>query len=357
MDVYKRLAKKLDELPNGYPSTDSEVELKILKKIFAPEEAEMALLMKPIPEAVEAIADRIGKPIPEMQAILDDMVVKGQIGSFKLGGQRFYMLFPFVIGIYEFQLNRMDKDFLGLVHEYEPDLLKTFGAHKPAVARVIPVQKEVEGELTVFLYEDVRRMIEESRSFQLSDCICRKEKAMNGHECNHTRQGCLTLSPEENAFDGHRLGEIITKEEATKVITKAEEDGLVHCTYNVQQGHMFICNCCSCCCGMLRAVKDFQAPYMVARSNFVASIDADSCAACGDCAEGRCPMDAITENDNAFEVSLERCIGCGVCTSVCPTESIALVRRAEGELDIPPDHLMEWNVQRAANRGIELKLD
>jgi hypothetical protein len=34
MDVYKRLARKLDELPEGYPTTRSGVELKILRKIF-----------------------------------------------------------------------------------------------------------------------------------------------------------------------------------------------------------------------------------------------------------------------------------------------------------------------------------
>lgn len=98
-DVYKRLAQKLDDLPQGYPATESGIELKILQKIFAPDEAEMALTIKPIPETVEAIAERLGKPVPEMQAILDDMVEKGQIGSFKLFGQQMYMFFPFVIGV------------------------------------------------------------------------------------------------------------------------------------------------------------------------------------------------------------------------------------------------------------------
>ena len=68
-DVYQRLAKKLDELPNGFPSTESGVELKILRKIFTPEEAEMTLKMRPIPETVEAIAERLGKSVDEMQAI------------------------------------------------------------------------------------------------------------------------------------------------------------------------------------------------------------------------------------------------------------------------------------------------
>ena len=33
-DVYEQLAKKLDKIPNGFPATESGVELKILRKIF-----------------------------------------------------------------------------------------------------------------------------------------------------------------------------------------------------------------------------------------------------------------------------------------------------------------------------------
>ena len=82
-DVYKRLAKKLDELPNGYPATESGVELKLLEHMFAPDEAEMFIKLRPILESVETIAERIGKPIDEMQAILDDMVLKGQLEPVK----------------------------------------------------------------------------------------------------------------------------------------------------------------------------------------------------------------------------------------------------------------------------------
>ena len=38
--TYKNLAKVLDTRPNGFPETDSGVEIKILKKIFRPEDAE-----------------------------------------------------------------------------------------------------------------------------------------------------------------------------------------------------------------------------------------------------------------------------------------------------------------------------
>ena len=356
-DVYKRLAQRLDGLPNGYPATESGVELKILEKIFTPDEAEMTMKMRPMPETVEAVAERLDKPVDEMQAILDDMVEKGQIGSFKMFGQQMYMLFPFVIGIYEFQLHRMDKELSELFEEYAPLLVGTMGAFAPAVARVVPISTEIKQDLHVHRHEDIRRMIEEAKSFMENECICRKERALEGHACDHLRNACLAFSSEENAFDKYGKGKIISREEALKVMADAEEDGLVHCTYNIEDGQVFVCNCCSCCCGILRGVKEYNAPYILAKSNFVATIDQDTCAQCGVCADERCPVDAIIEEDDEYKVLPERCIGCGACVPSCPTESITLERKPESEHVAPPANLMEWNIKRAAERGIEMKLD
>jgi hypothetical protein len=44
-DVYRRLQRHLDELPVGYPATASGVELRILERLFTPEEAEVALAL------------------------------------------------------------------------------------------------------------------------------------------------------------------------------------------------------------------------------------------------------------------------------------------------------------------------
>ena len=356
-DVYKRLAKRLDELPNGYPATESGVELKILQKIYEPEEAEMTLKMRPMPETVGAVADRLGKPVDEMQAILDNMAEKGHIGSFKMAGQQMYMLFPFLVGIYEFQLNRMDKELAELFEEYVPQLIETVGGFEPAVARVVPLSTEIKQDLHVHRYEDVRGMLESAKSFQVAECICRKEQALEGNPCKHTLETCLYFSPEENAYEKYVKGKVISKEEALKVMADAEEEGLVHCTYNIQDGQVFVCNCCSCCCGILRGVKDFHAPHVLAKSHFVASLDQESCEACGVCADERCPMDAIVEENGGYEVLAERCIGCGACVPSCPTESIALERKPESEHDTPPANLMAWYMDRAANRGVEIKID
>jgi Fe-S-cluster-containing hydrogenase component 2 len=354
--VYKRLAEKLDQIPNGFPATDTGVELRLLQRVFSPEDAELALQLEHAPETVAVVAKRIGKSIPETRETLDRMVEKGQIGSVKASGKQIYMLYPFIIGLYEFRVNKLDQEFVELFEEYIPRVGLNLGAFKPALQRVVPVNQQIEGEEQVHRYEDLRRRIEEARSFQVMECICRQHQAIKGNPCKHTYETCLGFSDEEGAYDRHTHGRVIAKEEALKIIEKAADEGLVHCTYNVESGiGTHVCNCCSCCCGTLNARKIFgrNAPGIIAVSNYFAGIDGDECQPCGECEE-RCPMDAIHEKDGAYHVMTEKCIGCGVCTITCPMEAITLSRKAESEHEgRPPVDMNEWNIQRASNRGIE----
>ena len=65
-DIYKQLATFLDHLPAGYPSTESGVELRILKRLFTPQEAEVAMTLTMIPELDDAIAQRTGRDAAEL---------------------------------------------------------------------------------------------------------------------------------------------------------------------------------------------------------------------------------------------------------------------------------------------------
>ena len=57
---YKRLAERLDALPNGFPPTEDGVELHLLAKIFTPEEAELAAQLRLTQETPKQIAGRVG---------------------------------------------------------------------------------------------------------------------------------------------------------------------------------------------------------------------------------------------------------------------------------------------------------
>lgn len=356
-DVYTRLAKKLDNLPQGFPATESGVELDILRKIFAPEDAEMTLRLKPMPETAEGIADRLRKPHEEMRSTLDEMANRGQIAAMQWRGERRYALAPFVVGIFELQLPNMDRELAELCEAYAPHLAGTLGGAEPGLARVVPVNRQIDGRTTVLAFEDTRKMIEGARSFRVMDCICRKEHALLDQPCSHTVETCLSFSKEENAYgDSHMGGRIIDREEALAVLDAAEEEGLVHCTYNFEHNQMFVCNCCSCCCGFLRLLTEYHTPNGLVRSNWEALIDDDLCETCGVCANERCPVEAIEETDAGDYLVLgERCIGCGVCVVTCPTEAMSMKSRPEAEQTLPPRNIVDWSVQRAANRAGPVK--
>jgi Na+-translocating ferredoxin:NAD+ oxidoreductase subunit B len=350
-DVYERLARRLDSLPNGFPRTETGVELRILRAIFSPEDAELALKIKPLPESAATIARRLGRPVDEVRAALDGMAERGQIAAMRIEGRQLYVFIPFIVGIYEFQLNRLTKELSDLFEEYAPALMRTVGGSKPSLARVIPVNTRIEARAQVLPHEDITAIFDQANSFRVAQCICRKEKALQGHPCAHTHETCLAFSREENAWEGMpEWGRPITRDEAKRVVESAEQAGLVHATYNTTQDPFFLCNCCSCCCGFLRGVKEFEAPYMLAHSSVVSRIEASTCTACGECAAPRCPMDAIAPHDDVYHVDEGRCIGCGVCLAVCPTDAIALHPRPADQMPPIPKTLVHWSVDRATAR-------
>ena len=56
-DIYRKLAQRLDAIPNGFPATESGVEMKLLKKVFTPGEADLFCDLKLTPETAEQIAE------------------------------------------------------------------------------------------------------------------------------------------------------------------------------------------------------------------------------------------------------------------------------------------------------------
>jgi len=349
-DVYERLAARLDALPHGYPASSTGVELRILRKIFSPEDAELALALSLLPDTAETVARRVARPAEAVRNTLERMRNRGQIAAVANHGRTMYSLVPFVIGIYEFQLHHLDREFAELFEEYAPTLLQTLGGVKPALARVVPVNARIAARATVLRYEDIEALVEDARSFRVAECLCRKEQDLLGHSCTHMRETCLAFSSSDDVLAGlSSWGRTISRAEALGVLARAEADGLVHCTYNVQREPLFLCNCCSCCCGFLRGVKEFEAPFVLAPSSLVAAIDGERCTACAVCVE-RCPMTAIVARDLVFEVTSERCIGCGLCAAGCSESAVELGARAGAHPTPPPRTLAHWGLERIEER-------
>jgi ferredoxin len=226
----------------------------------------------------------------------------------------------------------MDEELATLVERY---LQETGGAgiteHTPALHRVIPVEESIRFELEIFPHERASQLLESAKSWGVRDCICRVQQTLIGKGCDHPVENCLVFAPIEGAFDYSDVNRAITEEEALRILSEAEVSGLVHSTGNYQGPHHYICNCCTCCCGILRGVVEFGVPTAVAKADFHAMVDADLCAGCADCVE-RCQFGALSVPEETAEVDGARCVGCGLCTTVCPTEALTLERRPAGHL-------------------------
>jgi len=355
--VYRKLAQTLDAIPNGFPATESGVELRLLARIFAPEEAALAAVMRLDLEPAAEIAARAGVDPQTAYATLKAMARKGQISAGRAGGQLAFGLLPFIVGIYEEQLPRLDKELATLFEQYYQEARGIFTRHGPAVHRVIPVEEAVPAGVEIYLYEQASALLENAQAWGVRDCICRVQQKLIGKGCDRPVENCLVFAPVAGVFDHSETTRAITHGEALRILREAEDAGLVHSPGNFRDGHFYICNCCTCCCGVLRNVAEFGMPTAIARSDFYAVVDADACAGCGDCLE-RCQFGALAVPDDVCVVDVARCVGCGLCATVstgryaCPADALHLARRPAGVVPPPPADLVDWMTQRAQERGL-----
>jgi Na+-translocating ferredoxin:NAD+ oxidoreductase subunit B len=354
-DVYRRLAKVLDTLPNGFPATADGVELKLLRKIFTPAQAELFCQLRLTFETAAEIARRTGRPVEGLEEALVGMAAAGQLFELELGGIRFFRMMPWVFGIFEFQLPHLDRELAELSSAYFETFGRQFSRAAPPLMQVLPVEEQIEALQTVLPYERVSALVASGQSFRASDCICKHEQELLGKPCERPLRVCLAIAPIPGVFEDTPTGTVLSREEALALLQDTEEAGLVHLTSNVQHGHMFICNCCGCCCGILRAINHLGLPAgQVVNSRYYAAIDGEACTGCGICADERCQVGAIAADEGGiYRVVQERCIGCGLCVGTCPTGAVRLVRKAERELADPPLTEQEWFAERGRRRGVD----
>jgi Fe-S-cluster-containing hydrogenase component 2 len=329
MDAYEKLREILDASPTGAPAAKSFDE--ILKILFTPQEAALAVHMTLFPRPVETIALEAGIPLKEAMERLEVMADKAIIFAREKGGRMLYGLLPTIPGLFEFPLMRgattpLLKHLGRLWDEYHREALgASFSGNPTPLTRVIPVHQSIDAATQVHTYEEVAKFIDAVDYIALAQCACR----VSVGACDKPTEMCLVFDSPGRFLVERAYAREINREEAIAVLDRARKEGLVHTSTNSADKPALICNCCKCCCTILTCKTQLGLPHAFASSGFVAQINEGVCTGCGICADDHCPMGAIAILDNTAMLSSEKCIGCGLCVSVCPGEAISLTRRED----------------------------
>lgn len=354
ISVYRELQQHLDKrMPLSYPPTESEVEIRLLKHLFTPEEAKLALSLSDLPEPLERIHHRVKNnemSIEELEEKLDALVEKGAINGGKLlvgeKGEKKYCLHQFSVGMFEAQVDRLTKEYFEDAYEYfTGTFYKEF--HKtvtPCQMRTIPVEKSISTQHQVSTYDDIRQLIEIIEApISVINCICRTGMDLLDKPCAHTelRETCIQLGKNAEVFIERGSARPITKEELFELLEEFEEDGLILQPENTQNPS-FIHACCGDCCFNLSQVKRFPRPAKFFESNYYVELDSEKCRGCRTCTD-RCQMQAVTRVDRLTTIDLDLCSGCGNCVAYCLSKAIKLKKKEKEK--VPPKDLFSLKQQ------------
>jgi NAD-dependent dihydropyrimidine dehydrogenase PreA subunit len=350
MDLYTQLRQMLHQHPAGAP--ESEAFDEILRILFTPQEVEVALGMGFRPRSVERIAGAAGVPQDEVRERCESMADKGIVFAREKGGQMGYALLPTVPGVFEFPFmagggTPMHRRLGELWQVYHHEALGAeFGGSKTPLTRVIPVEETITPQVEVLPYEELSKMLDKVETFALAQCACR----VSVGACENPRDVCLIFDQTAEFLIERQFAQRITRAQAEQVLRRAEEAGLVHTVNNSQDRLVVVCNCCPCCCTILRGLTQLHNPNAFAKSRWHAAVDPDECIGCGVCEDERCPVGAVRVVGDAASVTEEDCIGCGLCATTCQTEAISMILRGT-PIPAPPTTVSEMGMRVVMEKG------
>ena len=341
LDVYRELQQHLDKFAVGFPATESGSDIRLLKHLFTAEEAKLATRLSDKFESLDTIyeqtKDLVGTP-SELKTVLDHLVSKGSIHYRIREGKKLYANAYLAVGMYEYQVNKLTKEFLEDMSQYAEEAfgLELFG-YGITQFRTVPVEASITPEHHLPTYEELTKIIENIEGpLSLLNCVCRQAHEMTEGPCEITsrKETCLVFGDLARMCIDEKMGREISKEIALDVLRKNQEEGLILQGENAKRPG-FICSCCGCCCGILSTLKEFPNVAQFLHPRYYAQIDPELCVGCGTCID-RCQLNAIKTRKDISKVNIKRCIGCGNCVAVCPEEAITLIKK-DNVPELPED--------------------
>ncbi len=283
--------------------TYNDPEYRILEPIVDDDMCEIMMHMRlEANRTAEEIAKRAKKDVEFTKAQLKKLHVAGIVRIRRVDGRDCWYYPIWVPGIMEgVRSNREQCDKYPVLGECFEEytrrrvsMLAPFMDVGMNMMRVIPVQSAIESDTRKADYDEVARLVEKAWAISVGPCSCRRARRLMGEGCGHLEEDmCMYLNDNAVNFSETGAHRLISKEEAYEILRRAEDNGLVH-ELNVAPGYegaTAICNCCGCSCFALRIASYFRAPDAI-RANYIARVDKDRCAACGQCVEN-CQVNAV----------------------------------------------------------------
>lgn len=209
----------------------------------------------------------------------------------------------------------------------ESTLIQETQSRMVVVDEVIP---DPGGVLPIDVISDMIR--EDTTLAGVAECYCRKAKRIVGEGCDQPLETCLVFNQLAQTLIENGFARQIDLDEAMDIVWQCEEAGLVHNVDNCVAEIQSLCNCCPCCCAVLKTWARGQT-NAGAPSRYVVAYDAGPCTRCEACIS-RCPTDARAIQDGRMTINAAACLGCGLCVSACQQGANRMVLR-EAQTKIP----------------------
>ncbi len=248
-----------EEIMETYSSLTKKIvgqESRRLDKIWAIlASSEEAAILDMLPKTAEEIALASGIGLDRAEAMLGTLFHKGVAFEGIKDGKKIFRIPRHIIQFHDASLlwAEAPQELFELWAEYMETEYRSMVEQMvelklPSFMRVLAINETVDKKSRVLSYEDAEIILKNARSIAVTACVCRKSVK----KCDNPIEVCLQVNrgAEYNLKRG--TGRAVSLDDALGILKMSERKGLVHMTENVADGSNVICNCCSCCCEILR---------------------------------------------------------------------------------------------------------